>query len=72
MGATGNAMTTYKQDMVARYWGYQQQFFPETDAYFERPFAPDGRPPVFLPREAWRNVLVDPDASQQEPPSCSR
>ena len=51
----------YKKAMVSRFWDYQKRHFPQIDGIFERPFATDGRPPVFLPGEAARNVMVHPD-----------
>lgn len=59
-------MISYKDELVNRYWAYQQLFFTEVEDYFERPFAPDGRPPVFLNHQAWHNVISKPDTSQAE------
>lgn len=61
-------VTSYKEDLVNRYWSYQRMFFPQVENYFERPFAPDGRPPVFLKHKdkAWQNVIVNPTATQEE------
>lgn len=56
----------YKADLNERYWTYQESRFPDWQAFFERPNAQDGRPPVFLAREAWQNVIVNPDANRQE------
>ena len=58
--------TKYKEELVSRYWGYQQRFFPQIEKCFEQPFVSDGRPPVFLAREAWRNVITQPHANQQQ------
>jgi len=62
----GSTMAKYKEELVSRYWDYQQRFFPQIEDYFDRPFFPDGRPPVFLEREAWRNIIINPNANQQE------
>jgi len=60
-------MVKYKQELVSRFLSYQQRFFPKVEDYFDQPFAPDGRrPPVFLEHAAWRNVLINPNATQQE------
>ena len=59
-------MTSYKEELVIRYWAYQRLFFPQLENYFERPFAPDGRPPVFLIHQAWHNVITKPDATPEE------
>jgi hypothetical protein len=59
-------MTRYKQALVSRYWAYQRLSFPQIENTFERPFAPNGRPPVFLSHQAWRNIITKPDAPQEE------
>lgn len=59
-------MTRYKEELVSRYWAYQRLFFPQIETYFERPFAPDGRPPVFLIHQARHNVITNPDATTEE------
>jgi hypothetical protein len=59
-------MSEYSDSLNQRYWSYQEARFPDWDRYLDRPNAHDGRPPVFLPREAWRNVIVDPDATPQD------
>jgi hypothetical protein len=61
-------MTDYKADLNRRYWKYQESRFPNVQRWFERPYAQDGRPPVFLASEAWRNVIINPinpNANQQ-------
>ncbi len=59
-------MVDYKADLNRRYWGYQKSQFPTWQDYFERPYVPDGRPPVFIARESWRNIIINPAASQPE------
>ncbi|MBL1126976.1 MAG: hypothetical protein D8M54_00455 [Chloroflexi bacterium] len=59
-------MVGYKADLNRRYWEYQKSHFSSWQDYFERPFAPDGRPPVFIATESWRNIIVNPAASQLE------
>lgn len=59
-------MCQYSDSLNQRYWAYQEACFPDWDRFLDRPNAHDGRPPVFLPREAWRNVIVDPNASPQD------
>jgi len=56
----------YKADLNRRYWAYQESRFPNWQRFFERPNVQDGRPPVFLAREAWQNVIINPKASPQE------
>lgn len=60
------AMTDYKADLNRRYWEYQKSHFPDWQRFFELPYAQDGRPPVFFTREAWRNVVINPQTSQPE------
>lgn len=59
-------MTDYKADLNQRYWEYQKSQFSNGLNFFERPYAQDGRPPVFIRDEAWRNVIVNSVASQQD------
>jgi len=59
-------MIEYKADLNGSYWEYQKIHFPDWQKFLERPYAQDGRPPVFLTREAWRNVVINPQASQPE------
>jgi len=56
----------YKVELNQRYWEYQQSQFPVWQKFFDRPLAQGIRPPVFRIGEAWRNVIVEPNASQQE------
>lgn len=56
-------MKDYKADLSQRQWEYQKS--PQF-SLFERPYAQDGRPPVFVRNESWRNVIINPTASQQE------
>jgi hypothetical protein len=59
-------MTNYKADLNQRYWEYQKSQFSNGLNFFDRPFAQDERPPVFITSESWRNVLINPTANQQE------
>src|SRR5215207_836493 len=59
-------MTTYRQELVDRYWEYQERFFPEVEEHFDQPNAHNGRPPVFLRPQAHHNVIVNPDAAPGE------
>ena len=54
---------------INRFWDYQQLHFPQWEGLLERGRAEDGRPPVFLKDQAWRNVLSDAEATTQ---SCQR
>ncbi len=59
-------MTDYRADLNQRYWEYQKSQFSNGSNFFERPYAQDERPPVFIRDEAWRNVIVNPVASRQD------
>jgi hypothetical protein len=59
-------MADYKADLNQRYWEYQKSQFSNGQRFFERPHAQDGRPPVFVASESWRNIIINPTASKQE------
>jgi hypothetical protein len=59
-------MTNYKAELNRHYWEYQESRFSDWQMFIEKPFANDGRPPVFLLHEAWRNVIINPYAGQAE------
>jgi hypothetical protein len=63
---TGSQVIAYKTELNQRYWEYQAAHFPVWEKFFDRPKAQDRRPPVFQREEAWRNVIVSPNASPQE------
>ena len=56
----------FKTEILTSEWGYQQTHFRDWQRCLERPLAPDGRPPVFLPGQAWRNVIANPRAEPRE------
>jgi hypothetical protein len=56
----------YRDHLNQRYWAYQDSRFPDWEKYFDRPNAHHGRPPVFLAREAWRNVIFAPDVTPHD------
>jgi len=57
--------SAYRKNMVRRFWKYQDQKFFDWKEYFERPFHPDGRPPVFHKKFAACNVIFNPDSPSQ-------
>jgi hypothetical protein len=59
-------MQDYKANLNQRYWNYQKFQFSKEHNFFERPHSQDGRPPVFIRNEAWRNVIINPVADRQE------
>lgn len=56
----------YRTDLNRRYWQYQQTHFPDWVGFLEHPQGLPDRPPVFIPSESWRNVILDPDANQKD------
>jgi hypothetical protein len=66
MPPTSSPRVAYKADLLRRYWDYQRERFPAWQDYFERPEAPDQRPPVFLRGQAWLNVIFNPTAHLPE------
>jgi len=56
----------YRADLNRRYWQYQKTQFPDVERFFEHPQGLYGRPPVFNLGESWRNVIIDPNAPQEE------
>jgi len=62
-------MSTYsdhRENIVQHFWRYQDEYFSDWEEYFERPFRPDGRPPVFHKKAADNNVIFNPDSFPQE------
>lgn len=52
-------MSTYKEDLVGRFWNYQRKYFKDDQSLFDPPDAHvDGSPPVFRPDDASNNVLL--------------
>jgi len=56
-------MSDYRKELISRFWEYQRDCFPDWQKYFERPFQPGGRPPVFLKHTAHHNILMEPGLS---------
>ena len=53
----------HRGKLVDRFWKYTESNFKDNLSCFERPFAPDGRPPVFLKEFADLNLLQGPKLS---------
>lgn len=58
--------TDYKNDLIQRFWQYQESKFPQLHTYFEQRNVGSSRPPVFLAHAAWKNIIVNPNANQEE------
>jgi hypothetical protein len=59
-------VANYKEDLYKRYWEYRNSHFSNEQSYFDHQYAPDGRPPVFITSESWRNIIINPEATKQE------
>jgi hypothetical protein len=59
-------MVNYRADLLQRYWKYQETHFGNELQLFDRSFRQDTRPPVFIRSKAWRNIILNPNASQEE------
>ena len=56
----------YRKNMIHRFWIYQNETFSDREEYFEKPFNPDGRPPVFQKKVADCNVIINPNGYSQK------
>ena len=59
-------MSNYRDQLIKRYWAYQEAYFPEIGEFFDRSEATPKRPPVFLEHHARKNVITNPNASHEE------
>ena len=56
----------YKSDLLQRYWAFRKSHFANDQSFFDSQYIEPTSPPVFKRNEAWRNVIVNPDASEKE------
>ncbi len=56
----------YKASLNQRYWGYQKSQFPNGQGFFDPNHTQAGVPPVFITSETWRNIIINPNATNQE------
>lgn len=59
-------MKKYRADLLRRYWAYRETQFADEQGLFNSRYQPPTSPPVFIRDKAWRNVIVNLDASEQE------
>jgi hypothetical protein len=59
-------MKEYREDLLQRYWKYQESQFRNEQGLFNPRYRPPASPPVFLRDNARRNVIVNPNANEQE------
>lgn len=60
------SMKEYKADLLQRYWKYRESQFPNEQGLFDSRYCQPTNPPVFRRNEAWRNVIINPNATQKE------
>ncbi len=65
VGEVGILMPDYKEELNEHYSNYRRIRFPNSNDVFDLKYENDRNPPVFLSEEAWRNIIIDPDANQQ-------
>lgn len=59
-------MTDYREDLLQRYWKYQETQFANERALFDSQHVKPASPPVFIRNEgAWKNVIVNPDVNEK-------
>ena len=59
-------MSGYRDDLISRFWDYRRQRFAGADDLFDDKYSDDSSPPVFKKEHASENVLVEPNASEDE------
>jgi hypothetical protein len=64
--ASEETMKDYKADLLQRYWKYKKSQFPNNERLFDSRYRQPKSPPVFIRSEAWRNIIVNPSANEQE------
>jgi hypothetical protein len=55
---------SYRNNLIHRYWVYQEKYFHPWDEYFDRENNNYQRPPVFL--DAQKNIIIDPDSTEAD------
>lgn len=56
----------YKADLLQRYWKYHETQFANKQALFDPRYIKPASPPVFTRCQAWRNVIINPNANLKE------
>ena len=59
-------MADYREDLLQRYWKYQETQFVNEQSFFDSRHAKPASPPVFIRSKARKNVIINPSASEQE------
>jgi hypothetical protein len=58
--------TKYRNNLISRYWDYQEERFPEWEKHLDHPKGLYDRPPVFKKDKSWHNVLDKPNSTQEQ------
>mgnify|MGYP001024619559 CR=1 FL=1 len=61
-----NDYDRYRNDLIHRYWKYQEEKFQPVEEFFDQPNNGNKRPPVFLQSKAKNNILTSPDLKSIE------
>lgn len=59
-------MSDYRNDLYRRFWDYRRERFAGADDRFDDKYSEGNSPPVFKKEHASENVLVKPDAGEEE------
>jgi hypothetical protein len=66
MSKFDQGLPSYHETLTARFWHYQEERFPDWARWFEKPYEPNGRPPVFLKGLQEYNVIHRPRATEKQ------
>jgi hypothetical protein len=58
--------TDYMADLLQRYMKYQETQFANKQTLFDSKYVKPANPPVFTICQAWRNVIINPNANLKE------
>ena len=58
--------TDYMADLLQRYMKYQETQFANKQTLFDSKYVKPANPPVFTRCQAWRNVIINPNANLKE------
>jgi hypothetical protein len=55
--------TSYRAELISRFWDYQESRFNNWQEYFDNPKQSKARPPVFLKKASNYNIILSPTTS---------
>ena len=59
-------MSDFRNDLISRFWAYRRDQFAGAEDLFDDEYSDYSSPPVFKKEHASENVLVKPNASEEE------